>query len=110
MHAADDVLGPTRLMAFALEADAEMPAEVTDNRTVPEQPELTADATAIEEGKWKYADNCGGCHGKAAVARFGGSVADLRYANAQTHEQWIAIVIRRRSKKSRYAGLWTPRH
>ena len=40
-----------------------------------------------------YADYCGSCHGKGAVARFGGSVPDLRYADADTHGIWNGIVI-----------------
>ena len=47
----------------------------------------------VGNGKRLYASNCGGCHGKNASARFGGSVPDLRYASAETHATWHGIVI-----------------
>jgi quinohemoprotein ethanol dehydrogenase len=40
-----------------------------------------------------YDEACKFCHGSNAVARFSGSVPDLRYADARTHAQWDAIVI-----------------
>jgi quinohemoprotein ethanol dehydrogenase len=60
---------------------------------LPEQPELAASAEVVENGKRLYAGNCGGCHGKNAAARFGGSVPDLRFASADTHAAWHGIVI-----------------
>jgi quinohemoprotein ethanol dehydrogenase len=60
---------------------------------LPEQPDLAAPAEAIESGKELYAGSCGGCHGKNASARFGGSVPDLRYSSADTHAAWHGIVI-----------------
>ena len=44
-------------------------------------------------GAAAYNEACKFCHGSNAVARFGGSVPDLRYADAATHAQWDAIVI-----------------
>ena len=40
-----------------------------------------------------YNEACKFCHGSKAVARFGGTVPDLRYADDTTHAQWNAIVI-----------------
>ena len=40
-----------------------------------------------------YADNCLGCHGKDAVARYGGSTPDLRYASADAHKAWHGVVV-----------------
>jgi quinohemoprotein ethanol dehydrogenase len=54
---------------------------------------LTASAGQIEEGRVLYVENCGGCHGTNAVARYGGSVPDLRYTTTDVHTAWPAIVI-----------------
>jgi len=93
MHAHDSVNGPTRLMAFALDADTPMPAVQTPARRLPPQPELEATPENIETGHKIYSSECKSCHGKNAAARFGGSVPDLRYSSAETHEQWHDIVI-----------------
>jgi quinohemoprotein ethanol dehydrogenase len=93
LHAGDRPQGPTRLMAFTLGTDREVPAVMITPRELPEQPLLAASAAQIDEGRWLYADNCGGCHGKNAVARYGGSVPDLRYAAKDVHDTWAAIVL-----------------
>ena len=93
MHATEESRGPTRLLAFALEADADIPLSANSYPPLPDQPNLEASADTIEMGSWLYADACGYCHGKNGVARFGGSVPDLRYANAETHANWDGIVI-----------------
>ena len=93
MHAGDTVRGPTRLMAFAVDADRPLPDVTTVARAQPPQPELTATAAQLEKGRKIFSYECKGCHGKQAVARFGGSVPDLRYASSETHEQWHGIVI-----------------
>ncbi|MBU2678305.1 MAG: PQQ-dependent dehydrogenase, methanol/ethanol family, partial [Gammaproteobacteria bacterium] len=93
MHAGDEVRGPTRLMAFALDADTPMPTFDVQARALPAQPKLQATAEEIEAGRQLYSLECKGCHGKNAVARFGGSVPDLRYATVETHEVWHGIVI-----------------
>ncbi len=93
MHAGDHVRGPTRLMAFALDSDLPMPLVKVEPRTLPTQPELKASAEELETGQQIFSWECKGCHGKNAVARFGGSVPDLRYATADTHSAWHGIVI-----------------
>jgi quinohemoprotein ethanol dehydrogenase len=85
--------GPTRLLAFSLDGGGEFPTIERIARSLPEQPELTASAEVVENGKNLYAGNCGFCHGKNASARFGGSIPDLRYASADTHATWHGIVI-----------------
>jgi quinohemoprotein ethanol dehydrogenase len=45
----------------------------------------------VREGKFLYADFCYQCHGVDAVA--GSGVPDLRYATAQVHRQFVAIVL-----------------
>jgi quinohemoprotein ethanol dehydrogenase len=93
MHAAAQVKGPVRLMAFSLSGDADMPDPGSGYPPLPDQPALEATAEEIETGKELYATDCTGCHGSNGVARFGGSVPDLRYANAETHATWHGIVI-----------------
>ncbi len=93
MHAGDDVIGPTQLMAFALEADAPMPAVTATRPALPPQPPLEASDEQLELGRQIFSWECKGCHGKHAAARFGGSVPDLRYTTAETHAAWHGIVI-----------------
>jgi PQQ-dependent dehydrogenase (methanol/ethanol family) len=93
MHATEDSKGPTRLMAFTLEGKTEMPDADDTHPPLPEQPELDAAPGAIIQGKALYAENCKGCHGIDAAARFGGSVPDLRYADQATHASWNGIVV-----------------
>jgi quinohemoprotein ethanol dehydrogenase len=93
MHAGDEVEGPTRLMAFALDSKAPMPPVGRALRELPSQPELDASAEEIEVGRKIFSRQCKGCHGKNAVARFGGSVPDLRYATTETHATWHGIVV-----------------
>jgi len=92
MHSTEESRGPTRLLTFSLDGNATLPQTDAPDREVPEQPDLTADAETIAYGKKLYGFNCGGCHGKDASARFGGSVPDLRYATMETHATWAGIV------------------
>ena len=50
-------------------------------------------ASAGWSGKALYSEYCKGCHGTDGVARVGGTVPDLRYANADTHRTWAGIVV-----------------
>ena len=93
MHAGDQAKGPVRLMAFSIGGEGNMPAPGTGYPPLPDQPPLEASAEQIETGETIYGDACKGCHGANGVARFGGSVPDLRYADAETHATWHAIVI-----------------
>ncbi|MDG2376244.1 MAG: PQQ-dependent dehydrogenase, methanol/ethanol family [Woeseiaceae bacterium] len=93
MHATERKQGPIRMMAFALGADATLVTDVADYPPLPEQPDLDATAEEIAIGEELYSAACRSCHGGEATARFGGSVPDLRYANAKTHATWHAIVV-----------------
>jgi quinohemoprotein ethanol dehydrogenase len=93
MHSTNESHGPTRLMAFSLEGKSGMPEAASGYPPLPEQPDLDASAETIELGKAEYMDKCRFCHGSDAVTRFGGSVPDLRFATAETHATWHAIVI-----------------
>jgi quinohemoprotein ethanol dehydrogenase len=93
LHAGDRPQGPTRLMAFTLGSAREVPEVVVAPRQLPEQPPLEANPTQIEQGRSLYAENCNGCHGKNGVARYGGTVPDLRYSTKDVHDAWPAIVV-----------------
>ena len=93
LGATNESQGPTRLLAFSLDGGSEFPSIARSVRALPEQPELVASRDVVENGKKLFAGNCGFCHGKNAVARYGGSVPDLRFASADTHAQWHDIVI-----------------
>jgi quinohemoprotein ethanol dehydrogenase len=93
MHAVDRAQGPTRLIAFSLEGDRSVAMPAFGKRELPDQPKLEATEEEIAAGKELYQSHCAGCHGKDAVARYGGSVPDLRYCNADTHATWHAIVL-----------------
>lgn len=91
--AAEDALGPTRVFAFRLHGDVQMPAANVAPHELPTQPVIAANAETIAAGKRIYAKACSYCHGTNVVARFGGSVPDLRYTSPDTHTAWHAIVI-----------------
>ncbi len=93
MHSTEASKGPTRLLAFTLGGEAPLAASPTVNSPLPDQPKLDASSDVIALGAAMYDEACKFCHGGNAVARFGGSVPDLRYADAGTHAQWDAIVI-----------------
>ncbi|MDH3480990.1 MAG: c-type cytochrome, partial [Gammaproteobacteria bacterium] len=93
MHAGEQIHGPTRLMAFALNEKTSIPSPRAESRPLPPQPELDASPEELERGQQVFSRECKGCHGNNAVARFGGSVPDLRYATADTHAAWHGIVI-----------------
>ncbi len=93
LGATNESQGPTRLLAFSLDGSSEFPSIAHRARPLPEQPELVASGDVVENGKKLFAGNCGFCHGKNAVARYGGSVPDLRYSSVDTHATWHGIVI-----------------
>ena len=93
MHAAERAKGPVRLMAFSLGGDAAMPRAASEYPPLPDQPALSASDETIARGGDLYDAYCKSCHGAGGAARFGGSVPDLRWANAETHATWNGIVI-----------------
>ena len=67
----------SRVLTFALEGKARLPAIKEIKTSQPKPPELPiADATTIALGKTLYAHHCFACHGSDAVS--GGIVPDLR--------------------------------
>ena len=93
LHAGENIQGPTRLFAFSLAGEASMPAIEVVERRVADLPYGKVDKQILEHGAALFADNCEGCHGKKAVARFGGSSPDLRYASADAHKTWHGVVV-----------------
>ena len=93
MHATENAKGPTRLMAFTLGGDSEMPNPGDTHPPLPDQPALEASPEVVGMGEALYSGYCKGCHGIDAVARFGGSVPDLRYSDEATHASWHGIVV-----------------
>ncbi|HMM75517.1 MAG TPA: PQQ-dependent dehydrogenase, methanol/ethanol family [Gammaproteobacteria bacterium] len=81
----------SRMLAFALNGSASLPAAETIERRIAEDlPAVTADAAALASGKTLYHAYCSRCHGDNAVS--GNVIPDLRYATADTHAHWQAIV------------------
>jgi quinohemoprotein ethanol dehydrogenase len=105
MHSTDASLGPTRLLAFTLGGYKPLAVKPAANPPLPDQPRLDAPADVVALGAAVYKEACKFCHGSNAVARFGGSVPDLRYADATTHAQWDAIVIGGSKRASGMPGM-----
>jgi len=93
LHADENIRGPTRLLAFSLKGEASIPETVIAERKIRDLPAVTVGKATLEEGKALYVSNCRSCHGQDVVARYGGSIPDLRYTSEDTHAEWHAIVI-----------------
>ncbi len=88
-------LGPVkpgygRILTFALDADETFDAP-DFGYSEPPVPARASNAPpeVIREGQVLYDSHCFGCHGVMAVA---GPIKDLRYASAEVHDQFEAIV------------------
>lgn len=82
--------GYGRLLTFALGGTATLDPPAFGH-TEPPTPaiELDASQATVDEGETLYETHCVWCHGNDAIA---GILPDLRYATAQVHEQFDAIV------------------
>ena len=91
--------GPSRLLAFKLGGGVPFPTPPDIVPPVPKPPAQTADAATIKEGEKLYRTfYCDGCHspnldGSGAWV-LNGAIPDLRYAPADVHDDWYAIVLR----------------
>ncbi len=79
-----------RIMTFKLGADGELPP-LEQVVQLPEPPPLTADRKTIKEGNALYHANCVYCHDPGGISS--PALKDLRYMDAQTHENFQAIVL-----------------
>ena len=93
LHGAEELRGPTRVMAFTLEGNPEMLPIASAVPKLPDLPELELAPEIVDFGYQLYHDDCSFCHGKNARARSNGSVPDLRYSSEETHKLWNGIVI-----------------
>lgn len=82
--------GYGRILTFALGASATLEPRPFGHAEPP-VPAITMDVPpeTVAEGERLYGGNCSYCHGGGAVASV---VPDLRYANAEVHAQFEAIV------------------
>ena len=88
-------LGPVkpgygRILTFALDADEVLEAP-SFGYSAPPVPARASNASpeVIRQGQALYDSHCFGCHGVMAIA---GPIKDLRYASAEVHDQFEAIV------------------
>ena len=88
-NAPDKIYTKGRLLTFKLNGENELPAYEMPHR-LPEPPPRTASSDDESEGNKTYHENCVYCHGPGAVSS--PNLKDLRYMDAATHEQFLAIV------------------
>ncbi len=93
---APDAIGPSRLIAYSLQGNKQLPKPVRYDPDVPLPPSLTATKETIERGAALFEiAACGLCHGSVGVGRRPyTSVPDLRYMRPETHAQFKDIVLR----------------
>jgi quinohemoprotein ethanol dehydrogenase len=90
--------GPSRLLAFKLGGNVPFPTPPDIVPPVPKPPAQTANEATIKEGEKLYSTfYCDGCHspnldGSGAWV-LNGAIPDLRYAPADVHDDWYAIVL-----------------
>jgi alcohol dehydrogenase (cytochrome c)/quinohemoprotein ethanol dehydrogenase len=82
----------SRVLAFKLGADGELPPATTPAPLAFNPPESMASAETVASGKYLYHRHCVACHGDAAVS--GGMLPDLRATPAlNSPELWNTIVL-----------------
>ena len=104
MHATKESQGPTRLMAFQLEVARPCRRPAPDTRRCPTSRNSRPMPRRSPKAKPRTPTTASSATARQGRARFGGSVPDLRYANAETHLTWQGIVDRRRKGGERHAG------
>ena len=80
-----------KLLVFKLGGDAVLKEPRIRDRTIPEQPLLTASADQLLRGEQQYNVVCGGCHG--GNVRAVGIIPDLRMMGDGKHAIFKEIVI-----------------
>ena len=82
----------SRILTFKLGGAAELPAiDEVAAMPLPEPPASDASPEQLAHGKDLYYERCTPCHGIDVAG--GGVLPDLRFASAETHEMWDAIVL-----------------
>ncbi len=82
------------LLVFKLGGDADYTVPPERNFTIPELPELVADAQTLDHGNELYHAQCALCHrGLGQTSIVATATPDLRYMDTQTHELFRAIVL-----------------
>ncbi len=96
----------SRVLTFKLGGTASLPSPNSVKRDLPILPAKTAHARLLTEGRRAYYQNCGACHGEAAVN--GGILPDLRYSVALTDKNlWQEVVHKGALKDSGMIGFAT---
>ena len=102
-----DSQGPSRLFAFKLGGEASFPDPVVAP-PVPRPPPRIGTVKDWARGKEIW-NTCGHCHGAEVVgvgpSRDAGGIPDLRYATAESHAQWDAIVLEGLRKEQGMPGF-----
>ncbi|MFV0278583.1 MAG: c-type cytochrome, partial [Parahaliea sp.] len=81
----------SRLLVYKLGGQGQLPTPVTVAAARPEPPPATASADTVKRGQAVYINHCHFCHGDRAMS--GTNIPDLRRMSAQTHEQFLPIVL-----------------
>ena len=77
-------------MTFKLGGSSKIEQIPERDLTIPEQPILNASIEDIKAGEDIYANYCAICHGSGV---HGKTIADLRYMDSYTHENFKEIVL-----------------
>jgi quinohemoprotein ethanol dehydrogenase len=80
-----------KLFVYSLDGAAEVTRPVELDRSIPEQPALTASADELIRGEQFYHRICGSCHGGGAISS--GVIPDLRMMSSAKHELFEQIVV-----------------
>ena len=81
-----------RILTFAIGGNAKLEVPYFGHKRPPSPTiRMKASRETVRQGKFLYATFCFTCHGVDAVA--GSGIPDLRYASADVHQQFAAIVL-----------------
>jgi len=84
---------PGRLVVLKLGGEATLPVPSERDRTIPEQPALTASAETVDRGNALYHQHCALCHRGLGVSSIVATASpDLRMMTPETRAQFSAIV------------------
>jgi quinohemoprotein ethanol dehydrogenase len=82
----------SRVLAFRLGGEAELPPATPLPPLEFAPPKATADEETVARGKYLYHRHCGVCHGDAAIS--GGLLADLRASPTIHGDAWHTVVLK----------------